>query len=185
MPWSQFTRRNGELREMGPGRRDREQPHQNPVSPVEMLWYRGLVGRAFFDAPGGPEEFAYIPDDLLGLLSGTRQLEVLPLGRPASPTERAHTFSATDIILDHACTLLSALRMGITPPELPAYPPGTHYPLSVLLLKEQRSRGLLDGLPRAHARILYAKRGGAESFVYSMGADSDFNSACSRSERRR
>ena len=49
MPWSLFTRRFGEVREMGPARRDREQPHLNPKSVVEALWYRALVARAFFD----------------------------------------------------------------------------------------------------------------------------------------
>src|SRR5512139_1680505 len=32
LPWSLFIRRHGELREMGPGRRDREQPHLRPIS---------------------------------------------------------------------------------------------------------------------------------------------------------
>ena len=31
-PWPQFIRRFGEVREMGPGRRDREKPHLNPAS---------------------------------------------------------------------------------------------------------------------------------------------------------
>jgi hypothetical protein len=64
MPWVAFTRRFGEVREMGPGKRDREQPHLNPASATEILWYRALVTKAFFDAEKGPQEFAYIPDDL-------------------------------------------------------------------------------------------------------------------------
>ena len=65
LSWPVFTRNYGAVREMGPGRRDREQPYRNATLPAEMLWYRGLVARAFFDTPDGPQEFAYIPEDLL------------------------------------------------------------------------------------------------------------------------
>ena len=37
LPWVRFARRYGEVREMGPGRRDREKPYQQPVSPAEAL----------------------------------------------------------------------------------------------------------------------------------------------------
>jgi hypothetical protein len=118
-PWAGFIRRYGELREMGPARRDRERPHLQPISPVEALWYRGLIERAFFDTPAGAEEFAYIPDDLLALLPLETNPSTGGLGRPAYPAEYAHPIPATDRLLDHACTLLAALRMGMTP--LPAF----------------------------------------------------------------
>src|SRR3990170_7436785 len=38
IPWLDFTRRFGELRPVGPGRRDREKIYQDPVSPVEILF---------------------------------------------------------------------------------------------------------------------------------------------------
>lgn len=139
LPWASFTRQFGEVREMGSGRRDREQPHLRPASPAEGLWYRALLARAFFDTPSGPQEFAYIPDDLLILIhhEGHKEhkgkamkknsMSFVPfvvnqegesLGRLATPTERAHVILADDRILDHACTLLVALRLGIEPPEL-------------------------------------------------------------------
>jgi len=65
LPWAAFTRQFGELRLAGPGRRDREQVHLNPASAAEALFYRALLARAFFDTPNGPQEFAYIPDDLV------------------------------------------------------------------------------------------------------------------------
>lgn len=68
LPWQQFARRFGDLREMGPARRDREQPHTRPNSATETLYYRALIGKAFFDTPAGPQEFAFIPDDLLQAL---------------------------------------------------------------------------------------------------------------------
>lgn len=111
LPWQNFTRRHGAIREMGPARRDRERPHLTPASPAEMLWYRGLVARAFLDAAGEPQEFAYIPDDLLALLPPSQDIPA-PLGRPASPVEIAFLLPADDRIVDHACTQLAALRLG-------------------------------------------------------------------------
>jgi hypothetical protein len=68
IPWAEFTRQFGEIREMGAGRRDRERPHLRPASTAEALFYRGFLARAFFDTPSGPQEFAYIPDDLFELV---------------------------------------------------------------------------------------------------------------------
>lgn len=139
LPWAAFVRRFGEVREVGPGRRDREQVYLNPVSAAEMLFYRALLARAFFDTPSGPQEFAYIPDDLLKfVLAGEKHASPLlvvnpgeePPGRPASPKEREHPLPPCDRLLDDATTLLAALRMNIDPPE-------TGVPLEVV-------RGLLQ-----------------------------------------
>jgi len=112
IPWQEFTRRFGELRDAGSGRRDREQVHLQPVSATEVLFYRALLGRAFFETPSGPLEFAYIPDDLLNLLSPQDVSENHLPGRLASPLERNHPILSSDLILDDACTLLSSIRMG-------------------------------------------------------------------------
>jgi hypothetical protein len=80
-----------------------------------MLWYRGLVGRAFFDSPTGPEEFAYVPEDLIPRLPAPENNTASPLGRPASAKETTHTIPANDRILDDACTLLAALRLSKSP----------------------------------------------------------------------
>ncbi len=68
LPWVQFARRFGDIREMGPGKRDREQPHARPNSAAETLYYRALIGKAFFDTPSGAQEFAFLPDDLMQAL---------------------------------------------------------------------------------------------------------------------
>ncbi len=112
LPWAVFCRRFGELRAMGAGRRDRERPDLNPISATEVLWYRALVGKAFMGLPPEPQEYAYIPDEFLEYLQPFVQKDLSPLGRPASPTECAHTRPARDRILDHTCTLLAALRLG-------------------------------------------------------------------------
>jgi hypothetical protein len=132
IPWPAFTRQYGDIRDMGAARRDRERPHLKPSSTAEALYYRGLLARAFFDDDKGPQEFAYIPDDLLEQLYNIFDAEAdLPvevreetieesglqaeaLGRPASPGERGSEIPANDSILDDATTFLAALRMGKT-----------------------------------------------------------------------
>lgn len=145
IPWPTFTRRYGEIREAGAGKRDREKLYRNPTSVTEILYYRGLLARAFFDTQKGPQEFAYIPDDLLALLDveepedaeGAGGENVEPLGRPASPGEKGHPTPANDSILDDATTLLAALRLGIEPPQ-------TKVPQNVLRALLE-SAGLLHG----------------------------------------
>ena len=117
LPWAQFTRTYGEVREMGVAKRDRERPQEHPSSVVEVLWYRAIVARAFFDSPTGPEEFAYIPDDLKALMPTAGGTGVPMIGRQASAQEYACIAPANDRILDHACTYLAALRLGTDLPE--------------------------------------------------------------------
>ena len=116
IPWQAFTRKYGDIREMGAGRRDRERPHLKPASTAEILFYRGLLARAFFETDKSSQEFAYIPDDLLLLIESRRDgqppVPTEALGRPASPKEKGKEIPANDSILDDATTLLAALRMG-------------------------------------------------------------------------
>ncbi len=131
IPWATFTRKYGDIREMGAGKRDRERPHLKPASTAESLFYRGILAKAFFETDKGSQEFAYIPDDLLELIATVKDIEPqgnapketnpprqspIPagdaLGRPASPKEKGLDVLADDSILDDATTLLAALRMG-------------------------------------------------------------------------
>jgi hypothetical protein len=117
IPWPVFTRKYGDIREMGAGKRDRERPHLKSSSTAEILFYRGLLARAFFETDKGSQEFAYIPDDLLLLLESQKAGDEQPdateaLGRPASPKERGREILADDSILNDATTLLAALRTG-------------------------------------------------------------------------
>jgi hypothetical protein len=131
IPWAAFARQFGEIREAGPARRDREQVYLDPISAAETLFYRALLARAFFNTPAGLLEHAYIPEDLLPLIhledhpahqetrkaapapaASTAKLPTEPLGRLATPIERTELLSSDDRILDDACTLLAALRLG-------------------------------------------------------------------------
>ena len=112
MPWSRFTRKFGGIREVGPGKRDREKPYLDPISPTERLWYLGILGRDFLKKEGELRECAYIPDDLLSLMPPVIPESDPPPGRGASPREITHKILANDRILDHCCTLLAALRLA-------------------------------------------------------------------------
>lgn len=120
MEWTVFARKYGEIREMGAGRRDREHPQVKPISAAELLFYRGILAKAFFDPGKGAQEFAYIPEDLLELMNELAFVDnntdartvTEPLGRAATPVEKAYEIPATDHVLDEATTYLAALRMG-------------------------------------------------------------------------
>lgn len=116
--WSAFARKHGEIREMGAGKRDREQPHLKPTSTSEILFYRAIISKAFFESEKGLQEYAYVPDDLLEVLQevGMQNEPVLknePLGRPATPVEKSFEIPANDFILDDATTYLAALRINM------------------------------------------------------------------------
>lgn len=163
IPWGQFSRSYGEVREMGRARREKEQPHHNPKTISEQLWYRALVARAFFDSPQGPREYAYIPDDFLDLLSPQVAPDQEAFGRPARPAERSHVDPCSDGILNEACSLLAARRLGLKEEELAAIEEWEipAEALSTLLM----AAGVLDDkgnpVPEATRAFLEAERGDA------------------------
>jgi hypothetical protein len=169
LSWANFTRTYGSVREMGPAKRDRDRPYENPISVAEILWYRALVARAFFDTSKGPEEFAYIPDDLLALLPESSTANTHLTGRQASASEYARVVLANDHILDHACTLLAALRLGNAVPESWLTPIGEV--LRPMFMKGLLSAGgLLDEtgmlLPEPVRIFIEARRGEALFQLY-------------------
>ena len=108
LPLEELGLRFGPLREMGPGRRDREKPWAAPASPLEVLWYRGLLARAFADSPAGPREYGFIPHDLAGRLPAPAPIPRASIGRSASKPRR---FVAADSFsVDDATTILAACR---------------------------------------------------------------------------
>lgn len=168
IPWQDFMRRNGPIREMGIARRERETPHTTPLGEAEALWYHGLIGRAFFDVGGGVQEFVYIPEefmDLIPVLSDNRvvpnvasiDLNLLPIIHPAN-----------DSILDHLTSYLAVVRSGHDPRELldEFKLPSTTECEHLLICC-----GLLDGegkpLPEAVKTFLAKPRGEALSLLFS------------------
>jgi hypothetical protein len=146
MPSAMFVRRFGEVRAIGAARRDRERPDLKPASPAEVLWYRALIGKAFLNAGPEPQEYVYIPDDLLDLMNPAVDGNDDLLGRLASPGEKFHPIPANDRVLDHACTLLAALRLGF---HLDRLDPSTWEIAPNILQSLLFSAGLIDerGIP--------------------------------------
>lgn len=172
LSWALFTRRYGGLREIGPARRDRERPYLDVnASPAEALWYRALVGRTFFDTDTGVEEFAYIPEDFLALMPPLEGRPVASLGRPASPLERAIPIPSHDHILDYACTLLAALRLGLSIDKLEFPDNSTSFsqnPIPPAVLQTMLSAaGLLDaaGLPLPEPSRAFLEASRAEALA--------------------
>ena len=116
LPFAQVNRSFGPLREMGPGRRDREQPWREPASALEVVWYRGLLGRAFADTSLGPQEFVYLPSDLLELLGTDVKPSQALYGHPADTP--AVPKNADTSAVDDATTLMAAFRRQ-PPLEIP------------------------------------------------------------------
>lgn len=108
--WADFSRQFGDIRDMGPGRRDRERPDHNPMSTSEILWYAGIIYRNTFMTDDGAQLMVYIPDDMLKLLPSTHISNETLLGRPATPSERAFQIIVNDWVIDDACTMLSWIR---------------------------------------------------------------------------
>ncbi|MGD8404396.1 MAG: helicase-associated domain-containing protein [Anaerolineales bacterium] len=96
IPWAEFTRRFGDVREIGAGKRDREKPHLSPESTAEILFYHALLARAFFNTASGAQEFAYIPDDLLNLFNLNSSWPGLEEPTQTSSIPNAHSVDRDD-----------------------------------------------------------------------------------------
>ena len=175
IPWPMFTRKYGEIRDAGAGKRDREKLYLKPTSPAEILYYRGLLARAFFDTKKGPQEFAYIPDDLFSLLNreegeDDKELDknkhTEPLGRAASPGEKGQEIPADDSILDDATTILAALRLGIQPPE-------TKIPTNVLQALLQAANLIKGSSPQPEPVKAFLEASRLEALAFLQGAWSE------------
>ena len=118
LSWPAWERKFGSVRAMGPARRDRERPWRAPSTVSEALWYRGLLGRAFRDSPKGPEEFAYIPNEVLPHVQCDPSTQLEPILETSAPP--AYHIDAAATILDDCTTLLAALRRQSNPTLHPA-----------------------------------------------------------------
>lgn len=109
--WSEFSRQNGMIRDLGPAARERENPDRNPVSISESLFYSGLIGRAFLGGTGEPVEYAYIPEELLGFIEKPPARKTRSVIRPAVNQTPRFIQRTDNSILDQLTDLLSANRM--------------------------------------------------------------------------
>ena len=172
-PWVEFCRRHGELREMGQAKLEREKTYLSPVSTTEWLWYRGLLFKAFFDEGIGPLEFAYLPEEYLAMLKPESSPPILKTyGKRSLDQNIKHVQIANDLILDHECTLLAALRMGL---KLDEY---CKFNLPINLLAELlKAAGIIDHLRQPNTEqtqtFLEATRAQAFSQLFNSWAESE------------
>jgi len=68
MPLNQFEIAFGKIRKMGKGAIEREQPHRNPQSTAEALFYRGLIAESFEQSATGMRPIIYVPEELAAAL---------------------------------------------------------------------------------------------------------------------
>jgi len=160
--WDQFTRVFGELREMGAGRRERERPDRAPVSVTETLYYKALIGRAFFETGHGLYEFVFIPDEFFQILKPA-QSQVAPNSFKQVPVHLVEkTLLSNDYIIDQACTVLAGLRIGLTVKEIIPFTLGIPSSFLINLLKETKIiTGRLEFSSEKVKRFLETGRGSA------------------------
>ena len=141
-PLDQFQRVFGELREMGAARRGKVRPDRNPASITEKLYYSGFIARAFLREGGQPHEFIYLPEEFQQFMSD--EIERLEADNiPALPNySPVRVYTASDVILEHACTLLAGLRKGLALEQIELIHPQIPMDFLKTLLAEA---GLLSG----------------------------------------
>jgi len=110
IPVAAFTRQHGQVRQMGPGRMEREEPWLDPASPAEALWYRGFLYRGFDETAEGMIEFFYLPAELLAQFPPPEpepdiQETAVPALTPVSPPDE-WTTAVTDTV-DDLTTMLA------------------------------------------------------------------------------
>jgi hypothetical protein len=105
-----FNRLYGEVRLMGPGRMEREEPWLDPASPLEALWYRGFLFRAFDDTAEGVLEFYYLPQELLEQFPGSVEEDMHESPLSLEPVEAPEGATARGLVnsIDDLTTLLGA-----------------------------------------------------------------------------
>lgn len=115
VPVAVFGRSHGDVRMMGPGRMDREEPWMDPVSATEALWYRGFIYRAFDETAEGVLEFYFMPQELLASFP---QEDVLrpehdePALRPMSTAPDTWLEADMDAVDDLTALLAVALKLA-------------------------------------------------------------------------
>jgi len=68
MMMSMFKHMFGDIRKMGRGAVEREEPHKSPESPAEALYYKGFIAETIRMSDNGSQAFAYVPEDLVLVL---------------------------------------------------------------------------------------------------------------------
>ena len=104
-----FARLAGDVRQGGPSWLAREQPWLTPANAAEVLWYRGLIGRAFATVGGETGDFIFVPSDVLPWLPNATAPTRAQMELPVAPAPSTVHLSSYRLALD-AGTLLAFLQ---------------------------------------------------------------------------
>jgi hypothetical protein len=116
MPVAAFERLHGTVRQMGPGKMEREEPWLDPVSPAEALWYKGFIYRGFDEIKEDQiEEAYYIPEEFYAQIpsigdAGTSGIQLLePLDD--STIQEHRLMEALVDMVDDMTTMISVAQI--------------------------------------------------------------------------
>ncbi len=117
IPVPTFSRDHGEVRLMGPGRLEREEPWLDPISAAEGLWYRGFLYRGFDELPEGVIEFYFLPQELLAQFQQNSEVKMIKereafLINPVPAPEKINQ-AVTDAVDDLTTMLAQAQRVSL------------------------------------------------------------------------
>lgn len=122
LPVAAFSRAHGEVRLMGPGRLEREEPWFDPISPAESLWYRGFLYRGFDETADGVIEFYYLPDEFMAQFPEAGAPATAGEARPPSllpaPAPKAVKTAVLDAVDDLTTLLAAAQTTSLGPDNL-------------------------------------------------------------------
>lgn len=135
-----FARLAGEVRQGGPAWLAREQPWLAPINAAEVLWYQGLIGRAFATVGGETGDFIFVPVDVLAWLPSASVTTGASLQLPLAPAPGTVHLSSYRLALD-AGTLLAFVQNN----EVMQDPTGRWRAADLAALNQQ----LLAPLPEA------------------------------------
>ncbi len=114
----------GELRNMGRGLIEREEPHKTPQTVTEALFYRGFISNSFEQTKNGMQPIYYIPDDMVQVLPVHKTAYAGIEDEPAQTEAAVMELDEDDIsgvrqadtsIVDDLTTLLAYLRIDSAP----------------------------------------------------------------------
>lgn len=117
MQMSMFKRFFGDIRRLGVGGVEREQPHKHSDSAAEVLFYRGLIAESYAIDGEDAQTFAYVPDDLASILPVHKtayehlESEVSETVTPIRREDITETRPADTSIVDDLTTMLAFLQL--------------------------------------------------------------------------
>ncbi len=121
MSWANFSRKYGEMREMGEAKRERERPYEiGHATTSEYLWYRCLINIDFFitDPDVGLMEYVYIPEDIIHQIEKPSFQNKISSFHPIIVDKSGLQLFANDNILENICTYLAGIRNFFSDKEI-------------------------------------------------------------------